>query len=277
MEHILTEDSYEMIVDYSVAGSLKSFKEEVLEELYRVHQQQGEMPLLFSGGMDSTFILRCMQELGVNVRTVSFSFTKDNSDYDCELVKRKCKKYGLSDPEFFYMDEDKFYDHLYFLVNERNVVYPMLHGFFMDHFLTENPSEKFYTGMQGEFKLSKGNIVMPAGPIMVKRNFPNTLYCFTTDRTFLSYFKHPAFVNNFRKQNPYLRGFNEDRWFIRDLIYQDCFPDMEKEDKLIDNNWRNYIKNFYYNSVQPVLALKKSAMIQPCYFSAEFLVNLVNY
>ena len=276
MIHKLTDSKYEMIVDYSVKDSLKSFKEEVLDELYKIHQQQGEMPVLYSGGMDSTFILRCLQELGISIRTVSFSFSKDNSDHDCTLVKNKCKKYGVKDPEFFYFEKEKFFNHLFFLVNEKNITYPMPHGYLMDHFLTEIPLRKYHTGLQAEFKYKGGRVMMPPGPVMIKTNHPDRLFTFTSDRTFLSYFKNSLFVNNHKKFNPYIPDRGEDVWFIRDLIYQECFPDMVKEEKLKYPVWRDYLMLPFYNVIEPSLGKRKNYVIPPCYFSGEFLVKMVS-
>lgn len=272
----LTDTKYEVHLDYSVLGNLKPFKEEVLDELYKIHTLNGDMPLLFSGGMDSTFILRSLQELGINPSIVSFSFTKDNSDYDCELVKSRCKKFGTKPPEFFYMDEFKFAKHLRTLIDKKNIVYPVLHGFFIDYFLNAYTGVKFHTGLQVEFKLINDTIFLPSGPLFMKRNHPNRLYSFFSDRTFLSYFKHPTFVSNYKKPAPLLANNDVDQWYVRDLVYMDCYPEIEREIKNPFNHWRDYIKEPFHKVVLPYIQKKYPHLQKPpkCEFSAEFLVNL---
>ena len=58
---------YNIDIDYSVKDTLKTFKEEVLDELYAQYSLHGNMPVMFSGGMDSTFIVRSLIELGIFV------------------------------------------------------------------------------------------------------------------------------------------------------------------------------------------------------------------
>ncbi|CAB5222029.1 hypothetical protein UFOVP242_243 [uncultured Caudovirales phage] len=280
IHNLISINKYEIKLDYTVKDSLKSFKEEVLDELYRVYKLNGDIPLLYSGGMDSTFILRSLQELGISPRIVSFSFTEDNSDFDCELVKAKCKKYDVRPPEFFYIDGNKIQEHVEYLVEERDIAYPMLHGFFMDYFLSVNKDEKYFTGMSGEFKLKSGKIVLPYGPLMVKQNNPDRLFCFTSDRTFLSYFKHKQFIANYKNPNPLMANGQEDQWYIRDLIYMDCYPDMEREIKNLPNTWRYHITTPFYKNVVPYLTERYPLLYNPrcwitqCEFDPEFLVNL---
>ena len=276
MIHNLTDNNYEMIIDYSVKDSLKSFKEEVLDELYRVHLQQGEMPLLYSGGMDSTLILRSLQELGVKVKTLSFSFTADNSDIECELVKNRCKKYGIENPEFFYFEKNKFFDHINKLRIEENIVYPALHGFLMDYCVRNSQYDQFYCGMHCEYKLSEGKILMPPMPAFFKKLYPNKTFGFTTDRTFLSYFKHPQFIMNYKKDIPKLPFAGEDVWYVRDLIYMDCYPDIERSLKNFSaqhNSYRDYITGPFLRNHYTYVPIGYKAP-QPCVFDPEFLINV---
>lgn len=280
IHNLVSINKYEIKLDYTVVDSLKSFKEEVLDELYRIYKLNGDMPLLYSGGMDSTFILRSLQELGISPRTISFSFTEDNSDFDCELVKAKCKKYDVRPPEFFYIDGNALQDHVRYLVEEKDIAYPMLHGFYMDYFLNTLKYEKFFTGMSGEFKLKNGKVIMPYGPLMVMQNNPGRLFCFTTDRTFLSYFKHEKFIANYKTPNPLTETGAEDQWYIRDLIYMDCYPDMEREVKNLPNPWRDHITTPFYKNVVPYLTERYPLLYNPrcwitqCEFDADFLVNV---
>jgi hypothetical protein len=278
MQHqIITINEYKINLDYSVVNSLKPFKEEVLDELYDTHKLQGEMPVLFSGGMDSTFIVRSLMELGLRPRTVSFSFSKNNDDYECELAKSKCKKYGLVPPEFFYFDKESFFNHLDYLVNVKNIAYPILHGYFMDFFLKSYKYDKFYSGISCEYRIKNNKVFMHSGPVLVKQNNPNQLYGFTTDRTFLSYFKNKIFRDNYKKTLPLLLPpYHTDLWHVRDLIYMDCYPDMNKEHKDVPNPWRDYLKVPFYTEILPHIEQKFPLIygIKPWDMDLDFLVNL---
>lgn len=270
-------NEYSVRLDTSVIGDLKSFKEEVLNELYNKHKLHGDMTLLYSGGMDSTFILRSLIELGLKPKITTFSFTPDNSDGDCQFVKKKCDKYGVSDIEFFYIDKEKIFNHMEYLVEKRNIVYPMIHGYFMDYFLKTFKHQKFLTGMSCEYKYINGKIKLPPGPLMVMQNNPGQLHCFNSDRTFLSYVKHKKFIDNYKK-HPNTGNIVSiyDQLFIRDLIYMDCYPDIEKEIKNPPHPWRDDINDRYYNLIEPQLKIKFPNVfnMDPCFFDADYLVNL---
>jgi hypothetical protein len=229
IHQLITVNEYRMIIDYSVEENLKSFKEEVLEELYSIYKNEGISDLMFSGGMDSTFILRSLMELGIKPNLHTICFTKDASDYDGLVAKSRCKQYGLKEPNFFYMDGYEIVKHIEMLTFEKKIAFPMLHGYYVDYFLSKVKDKKFYSGMLCEYKLSNKIITMPAGPIMVKLNNKNRLYGFSTSRTFLSYINHKKFIENYKRKNNTLNFESENQdnvWEIRNLIYTDCFPDI---------------------------------------------------
>lgn len=259
---------YEVDLNVSVKDNLKPFKEEVLDELYSIHLKHGDLTLLFSGGMDSTFILRSLKELGINPKIITFSFSPNNDDFESELVKSKCKEYGAQPPDFFYIDKNDFFNHCNSIIESNQLPYPMIHGYMMDYFLNVHRGMKFYTGMSCEYKLKDNKIFIPAGPFLVKDNNPDQLYGFTTDKTFLSYFKHKQFVNNYKKENVYLNNGQLDRWYVRDLIYMDCYPDITRVSKDIPYDHRRYIDSCFDSHVY------LSKPIPPCTFDADYLVNL---
>jgi len=190
---IININEYIIRIDYTVEKTLKTFKEEVLDQLYSTYKLNGDIPLLFSGGMDSTFLLRSLLELGIKPRTLTMSFSKDHDTHDCNLVRERCKQYGLGDPDFLYIEEDAFFEHVRHLIFDKSIAYPMLHGFYISYILNTYSNVKFFTGMGSEFKLFDNLIKMPVGPQLVKQNNPNRLYDFATSRTFLSYLNHEQF------------------------------------------------------------------------------------
>jgi len=113
MKHELVYvNEYRMHLDYSVEAGIKSFKEEVLNRLGLIHKESSVNDLLFSGGMDSTFILRSLLELGINPQLHTFSFSKDQTDYGSLRVKEQCKKFGVKEPELFYIDKFELFKHV---------------------------------------------------------------------------------------------------------------------------------------------------------------------
>lgn len=258
---------YNIDIDYSVKDTLKTFKEEVLDELYAQYSLHGNMPVMFSGGMDSTFIVRSLIELGIKPKTSSFSFSTDNSDYESQLVKRRCAEHGLDDPEFIYIDCDGFTNHCRYLNEERNIKYSSLHGYLVDYFLSKTGDIKFMSGMSCEYKIRDNNIIMLSLPYTVKRNNPDRVFGFSTDRTFLSYFKHKQFIDNYKKKIPKILNRNTDMWFVRDLIYMDCYPDITKEVKDVEESQRDYL-------IPTFKSLPRPEPVAYCKFDPDYLVNL---
>lgn len=240
----------EVELDYSVESDLKSFKEEVLDELSRQRDLYGDIPLFFSGGMDSTFILRSLLELGIKPRLVTFSFSEANDDYDSNLVKAICKKYNIDEPEFFYADVDKFIEFTRHIVCDKNITYPVFHGYFMHYALSCFPDQKFYSGMACEYKIYDNNIMMPYNPHLVKQYNKKRLLDYTTSRTFLSYINHEKFISNYKKEVP-VEYEALASLYIRDEIYLSCYPDMEREMKRFPD--LSYIMDPFYRDINPLI------------------------
>jgi hypothetical protein len=137
MKHeLIYVNEYRISLDYSVEDSLKTFKEEVIDALNLVHKDFNVNDQMFSGGMDSTFILRSLLELGINPKLHTISFSKDQTDYDSLRAKDQCKKFGVQEPEFFYIDRDEFYKHVDFLTYGKGIAFPTLHCYFVDYFIS---------------------------------------------------------------------------------------------------------------------------------------------
>jgi len=225
MRHkIITVNEYVIDIDYSVEKDLKSFKEEVLNELYNLYRTHGINDLLFSGGMDSTFILRSLLELGIKPNLHSFIYCDDYDEFDIRNIRFRCKKYGLKEPEYFPIQPDKIFRHIEELA-EKNIVYPALHQYYMDYFI-KSTTEKIFTGLGSEYRLHDKCLNLYVPPILTKHNNPNRIFDFTSDRTFLSYVNNPILKNNYDKSNP-ICPLGENIWHVRDLIYQDCFSDID--------------------------------------------------
>jgi hypothetical protein len=230
MKHELVYvNEYRVHLDYSVEDNLKTFKEEVLDVLNLAHKDFNVSDQMFSGGMDSTFILRSLLELGINPKLHTISFSKDQTDYDSLRVKDQCKRFGVPEPEFFYIDRDEFFNHVDFLTYEKGRAYPTLHCYYVDYFLsrTENKNKSFFCGMSCEYRASNGFVTMNIPPPIIKQANPNRLYGFDSSRTFLSYVNNPIFKDNYLKENPTIDIYGEDLWWIRDLIYSNCYSEID--------------------------------------------------
>jgi hypothetical protein len=240
--------------DYSVEDNLETFKEEVLNHLYDTHKTNGEMPLLFSGGMDSTFLLRSLLELGIKPKLLTMSFSKNNNSYECNLVKNRCEKYGIKDIEFFYMDDKKVLGYINHLIYDKNIAYPMLHGFYLHYLLEKFSDQKFFSGMGSEFKLFKNIIKFNMGPCLVKQNNPNRLFDFSSSRTFLSYINSDTFLSNINLNYTILPAELQARpeFYVRDEIYIHCYPDIDRALKTIPLDTNNIVEPFV-NEIIPVI------------------------
>jgi len=251
MKHeIIVHNEYKIHLDYSVEKDLKSFKEEVLAELYSLYKNEGVVDLMFSGGMDGAFILRSLMELGVKPNLHTLSFSKDGSDYDSLQAKQRCKEFGFPEPNFFVMEKEDIINHITSCTFEYQKAYPTLHCYYVDYFLSKTKDTKFYCGMTCEYRLSGDIIKMQVAPQILKHDNPNRLYGFTTSRTFLSYVNDPVFKNNYLKEPPpSLLG--ENLWHVRDLIYNNCYPDITiiQKNRPDDQD----IANHFYNALHPLI------------------------
>jgi hypothetical protein len=229
MKHELVYvNEYRIHIDYSVEDSLKTFKEEVLDALNLAHKDFNVRNQMFSGGMDSTFILKSLLELGINPTLHTISFSKDQTDYDSLRAKDQCKKFGVQEPDFFYIDRNEFFKHVDFLTYEKCMAYPTIHCYFVDYFISRirMKDKKFFCGMSCEYRSSDGFVTMNVAPPIIKYANPDRLYGFDSSRTFLSYINNEIFKSNFLKENPTIDGYGKNLWWIRDLIYSNFYPEI---------------------------------------------------
>lgn len=244
LHKILTINEYVIDIDYSVEKVVKSFKEEVLDELYNLHRTHGINDLLFSGGMDSTFILRSLMELGIKPNLHAFVFCNNYDGYDIVQIKKRCEKYGFKEPNYFPIDPAPFFDHVNNLTHQ-NKVFTALHQYYIDYFLNSNKL-KFFTGLGAEYRLENKHLTLGVPPIINKLNNPNRLFDFTSDKTFLAYVNDSILKDNYCKVNPDTY-YGENVWYIRDLIYQNCYSDIEIVEKKPpgDAELANHFDDYY--------------------------------
>jgi len=249
MKHELVLDEYQVEIDYSVEGNLKSFKEEVLNTLNQHHQNFGITDQMFSGGMDSVFILRSLQELGLSPTLHTMSFSKDNTDYGALLAKAQCKKFGAKEPDFFYVDKDDFLKHVNFVTYEKKIAYPTLHCYYMDYYASKMGDKKLFFGMC-EYRTSNGIVILNNVIQEVKEGSPNRFYGFESSETFLAFVNNPIFKLNYLKDNGPAK-FGENIWRVRDLVYTNCYPEIEVIPKSNHND--NYITTPFCGEFLPTI------------------------
>ena len=267
MHHYIENNEYKIDIDFTVDVNLKSFKEEVLDYVYGLYLLHGNMPLLFSGGNDSVFLMRTLVELGIKPDLVSFTLLP--GEETLPGIKNICARYSLKEPEYIYISKSKVMEHINYTSDVRNLMYPMLHGFVMDYVLSIFKNTKFLTGMGSEFKQYETRVMLPPGPWLVKNNNPGRLFDFTNSRTFLSYVNDNINKLNYNRPMKFIELENKNVkanfWYIRDLIYNNCYPDLNlppkdgftlqttiQEDERIFNkklkkSSMNNIKPFYFD------------------------------
>jgi hypothetical protein len=258
-----------MSLDYSVETSISSFKEEVLNRLNTIYKEAAVNDLLFSGGMDSTFLLRSLLELGITPQLHTFSFSKDQTDYGSLQVKDQCKKFGVKEPKFFYVDKYDFFKHVDILTFEKGIAYPTMHCYLVDYYLSLMDGKKFFCGMACEYRTSNGIVTMNVAPPAIKHFNPDRLYGFECSETFFAYVNNPIFKDNYLKENPKIEPYGENIWHIRDLIYSDCYPDMGIIPKKLHDD--AYISVHYHEQKLPVILKMHPVifMMQPYRFNAQ--------
>jgi hypothetical protein len=243
--HRVEDNEFKIDIDFTVEQDLKTFKEEVMDYVYILHKTHGIRNLLFSGGNDSTFLLQVLLELGITPDLLTLSFDPTFNNKVCSRAKEVCKSLSLKEPEFFFTDYKKIYEHASYIINEKNIAYPMVHAFNIDYVLNVYKDIKFLSGMGSEFKFDGAQVRLPPGPWLVKQNNPGRLYDFTSSRTFLSYINHELFVANYTKPVKRINGglFGpKDEWYIRDLIYNDCYKKLNLPSKTTNDGGRELKK-----------------------------------
>jgi len=270
MKHeLVCVNEYKLSLDYSAEEGLKSFKEEVLDTLHGIHKDFDVNDQMFSGGMDSTFILRSLLELGITPQLHTLSFSKDQTDYDCLRAKDQCKKFGVQEPEFFYLDKYDFFKHVDILTHENGVAFPTLHCYYVDYFLSKIADKKFFCGMSCEYRTSNGVITMNVAPPAIKRANPDRLYGFDSSKTFLAFVNNPIFKNNFLEKNQMTESYGENIWCIRDLIYSDCYPEIGIIPKKCPED--THISAHFNEHKMPTIKRLHPAifLMRPFYFNAK--------
>lgn len=275
MKHeLLYINEYRLYIDGSAEEGLKTFKEEVLDALYSAHKNFNVDSQLFSGGMDSTFILRSLLELGVTPKLHTFSFSKDNTDYGSLQVKAQCKKFGVKEPEFFYMDKYEFFKHVDILTYEKGIAYPTRHCYYMDYFLSLMEDKKFFCGMACEYRTSKGLVTMNVAPQALRQFNPNRIFGFDSSKTFLAFVNDPIFKQNYLKENEIIEGYGEENiWRVRDLIYSNCYPEIGIITKK-DHDDDYLATHFQFNKLPEIKRLLPIVfLMQPAVFNAQEYLN----
>lgn len=243
-------NEYRVELDYSVEENLKSFKEEVLNQLYKHHKESSVDTLLFSGGMDSSLILRGLQELGINPKLYTLSHSKDGMDHAPSLAKTRCRQFGVGEPEIFYVDQDDIFKYIDNLTYKEGIAYPSLGAYTMDYFLSNMGDLKVFCGMSCEYRVYKDGIIkMLLGPPFLRATRPNRFYGFDSSETFLAFVNHRIFKANYLNPIPSVKPFGDNVWYIRDLIYKDAYPELGLPIKR--DNDEMHILNHFNNVLLP--------------------------
>jgi len=207
-------------IDFSVESTLKSFKEEVLDHFERICKNK-DVKLILSGGGDSRFIARCLIELGIPFTACTYVHKKDLSDYDSLVSTSFCRQWKIKH-EPIYLDERLFAEFVMDISQNSKVVYRIQNPYMM-HYMMKLQEERgfkgiFLSGAGSEFKVVNGKMPLPWNNTLIEIYCPDKWFNFTTDRTLLSYVRHPIFLKEFKNTKEI--GFD-----IRDRIYRECFPD----------------------------------------------------
>lgn len=237
-------NEYRVELDYSVEENLKSFKEEVLNQLYKHHKESSVDTLLFSGGMDSSLILRGLQELGINPKLYTLSHSKDGMDHAPLLARARCKQFGAKEPEVLHIDKDDLFKHIDNLTYKEGIAYPTTGAYTMDYALSKMGDIKLFCGMSCEYRCySDGIIKLHLGPPFLRATRPNRFYGFDSSETFLAFVNHPIFKANYLNPIPSIKPYGDNVWYIRDLIYSDAYPELGTPTKR-DNDEMHILEHF---------------------------------
>jgi hypothetical protein len=77
------------------------------------------------------------------------------------------------------------------------------------------------------------------------------------------------FKENYLNKNPTNKVLSENIWYIRDLIYNDCYPEINIINKTAPND--SYIANEFAINIAPIIPTTRQSIlhIQPFCFDAK--------
>lgn len=230
MKHIIIKSppSISVELDYSVHKDLKSYKEEVLDSLYKIYKKHSVDRLLLSDGRDSSFIAMCLKELGISFKPLSIIFSKYQTLTTSKIINF-CKSINVT-PSFFVIEEEAFLNHVKVLTYDKKIAYPMIMGYYSD-FLTTQLQDKFFCGFGSEFRY-EGNGELSIGmhtPALLLERYPDFFFNFKNSRVLFSYVNHPMFKKYYKLNQMSIP--RPDIWYIRDLIYNSEFSNLSLEPK----------------------------------------------
>lgn len=239
----IINNNYQIRFDYSVENSLKSFKEEVLDELYTIYQKKNVNGLLLSGGMDSTFVLRSLIELGLKPKLYTYIHTNEFLDRDTSTVKNICKKYGFEEPDYILIDSKILTDHM-FKLRDENFAFQTIHSYCIDYVLSKI-DDNCFSGLMSEYSIQDKCIIpIQPYPFFIMKKNKDRVFTLTNDKTFLSFVNEEIFLKNWKKEFPD-EVYGNYSWGVRDLIYSNCYPDMDVVRKRHSEH-RDLINSFSY-------------------------------
>jgi hypothetical protein len=206
-----------VVLDYSLKGKTKSYKEEVKDHIKSVVEGRDHVYLLFSGGMDSRFLALVLLELGVDFTAITYAFSSRYDDYDSYVSKDFSKQHGFKHELFnvgsfdVWSCVEKHY--------EKGIKLLYINGYLI--FLAiqkyNKPNSVFLTGAGSEFRIKDKKIKKKLLISMLQVAYPN-IYNFTTDKILFSYLDEPIIKDNWQDESSYLQHY-------RDKLYNSIYPD----------------------------------------------------
>jgi len=268
LKHTLEKFYFDIEFDYSVLDTIKPYKEEVCDYLKHLYNNQKEITLLFSGGMDSRFLARCMIDLKIPFTAYTYVFSENNTDYDSLVSTEFCKQYNIQQ-EKLYIDANKLFNYMFFL-KEKSIVIQSLNPYYSLYAMQEKINTGyegcFLTGGCSEVRNEEGAIFLPHGFYTLLRMYPNKIFNFTTDRIFFSYMLTDIFKNNYKDRSI-------DWTSIRDQIYINCYSDLKRIEKQRPDD--EYISNPFDETILPQLRSNCNDVIEaePYFFDAHYFLT----
>lgn len=213
---ITDENRFECIIDYSLRGKTKSFKEEVADHFKRIVEGHDQVYLLFSGGMDSRFLALLLLEMGIGFTAITYVFSPNHDDYDSVVSKDFAKRHGFKHELFnigsfdVWSCVEKYY--------EKGLVSHNLNSYYILLAIQkyDKPNCVFLTGAASEFIIQNKNINLRWLLPVYQTIHPN-IHNFTTDRIMFSYLDEPIIKDNWQDES--LGKFD-----LRNRLYTSIYP-----------------------------------------------------
>lgn len=252
--------------DYTQDNNLKSFKEEVKDNVASGCQGKNNIILLFSGGMDSCFLALTLKELGITFKAITYTGFAKLVNTDTIDSIEFCKTHNINQ-EIVYISSDELV--AFAISKKNNNIYRFaINQYLIDMIMEKYPDSFFVGGVGFELKHVEENLAINWPVEFLNENQNKFLSCMS-DRAFFAYINNPIIKNNYRNI-PNIG--KQAQFMLRGRIYSEAYPEIFNSGKIApSSNWVEVMTSISLQDSEWQEKIKKNRTFK------AYLFNLTDY